>query len=90
MANVDSWLLQHPKPAVPPFQIETKTNFVSGLCLIVFAQPPLFNSAWQFEHHGAERWTTVTSGSFTNSPVRISTDEAASLLRPSARKRMRI
>ena len=29
---------------------------------MIFAQPPLLSSAWQFEHHGAQRCTTVSSG----------------------------
>src|SRR5439155_10118190 len=50
------------RPFSPLFQTETKMNFVVGFSPTVFSQPPLFNSAWQFEHHGAHKCTTVRSG----------------------------
>jgi hypothetical protein len=28
----------------------------------VLSQPPFLYSAWQLEHHGAQRWTTLRSG----------------------------
>src|ERR1700746_2761331 len=50
------------RPSCPSFQTATKQNFTLGFSLIIFAQPPLLSSAWQFEHHGAQRCTTVSSG----------------------------
>src|SRR5437016_9414895 len=52
------------RPSSPLFQTETKMNCVVGFSFTVFSQPPPFSSAWQFEHQGAHRWTTVRLGDF--------------------------
>src|SRR5436190_19241418 len=44
---------------------------------MIFSQPPLFNSAWQFEHHGAQRWTTVRSGDFIAAKTLCSAGDSA-------------
>ena len=43
-------------------QMETNKNFTFGFSLTILVQPPLFSSALQLEHHGAQRCTTVRSG----------------------------
>src|SRR6266498_3995803 len=50
------------RPSWPSFQTETNQKFTFGFSLMIFAQPPLLSSAWQFEHQGAQRCTTVRSG----------------------------
>src|SRR5450759_549235 len=65
------------RPSSPPFQTETKQNFVVGFSFTIFNQPPLFNSAWQFEHHGAQRWTTLKSGDLIASRTFCSAGESA-------------
>src|ERR1700758_5033631 len=50
------------RPSCPSFQTERKQNFTFGFSLTILVQPPLVSSAWQFEHHGAQRCTTVSSG----------------------------
>jgi hypothetical protein len=47
------------------------------LSFTIFNQPPLFNSAWQFEHHGAQRWTTLKSGDLIASRTFCSAGESA-------------
>ena len=44
---------------------------------MIFDQPPLFNSAWQFEHQGAQRCTTVKSGDLIASTTLCSVCDAA-------------
>src|SRR6266568_315304 len=50
------------RPSWPSSQTETKQNFTFGFSLMILTQPPLLSSAWQFEHHGAQKCTTVRSG----------------------------
>src|SRR5205085_3788444 len=45
--------------------------------LTVFSQPPLFNSDWQFPHHGAQRWTTLRPGALIASVSCCSAGDAA-------------
>src|SRR5437588_2459080 len=65
------------RPSSPLFQTETKSNFVVGFSFTIFTQPPLFNSAWQLEHHGAQRWTTLRPGALIASASCCSAGEAA-------------
>src|SRR5215831_5378609 len=44
---------------------------------MVFSQPPLFSSDWQFEHQGAQRWTTLIWGDLIASANCCSAGEAA-------------
>src|SRR5439155_2420195 len=65
------------RPSWPSFQIETKQNFTFGFSLIIVVHPPLLSSAWQFEHHGAQRWTTVRSGDLMASSTLCSVGDSA-------------
>src|SRR5213592_5307255 len=65
------------RPSPPSFQMETKQNLTCGLSLIVLSQPPVLSSAWQFEHHGAQRWTTVRSGDLMASRTLCSVGDSA-------------
>ena len=51
-------------------------NFVFGFSFVIFNQPPFFSSAWQLEHHGAHKWTTVRSGALIASRTCCSADSA--------------
>src|SRR5713101_6408167 len=49
------------RPSSPPFQTETKYKCTRELSFTILSQSPPFNSAWQFEHQGAHRCTTLNS-----------------------------
>src|SRR5438132_10404410 len=65
------------RPSLPLFQTDTKMNFVFGFSFTVFNQPPFFSSAWQFEHHGAHKCTTVRSGALIASRTCCSAADSA-------------
>src|SRR5882724_3502530 len=44
---------------------------------MILVQPPVFSSAWQFEHHGAQRWTTVRCGDLMASRTLCSVGDSA-------------
>src|SRR5882724_3265107 len=44
---------------------------------MILVQPPVLSSAWQFEHHGAQRWTTVRSGDLMASRTLCSVGDSA-------------
>src|SRR5207244_3592769 len=48
-----------------------------GFSLAILSQPPLFNSAWQLEHHGAQRCTTLRSGDLIASRIFCSAGDSA-------------
>src|SRR5437764_5732576 len=86
------------RPSLPLFQTETKMNFVFGFSFAIFNQPPLFSSAWQLEHHGAHKCTTVESGALIASRtcrsaadsarIELATISAAKMEKPSIRMLM--
>src|SRR3954463_15202912 len=61
---------------------------MSGFAFTVFCHPPLLSSAWQLEHQGAQRWTTLRPGALIASESCCSAGEAAKS--EVARARMRI
>src|SRR6476469_3516864 len=65
------------RPSLPLFQTDTKMNFVFGFSFTIFDQPPFFSSAWQLEHHGAHKCTTVMSGALTASRTCCSAADSA-------------
>src|SRR5437762_11025933 len=65
------------RPSLPLFQTETKMNFVFGFSFTIFNQPPLFSSAWQLEHQGAHKCTTVRSGDLIASRTCCSAEGSA-------------
>src|SRR5438045_9164909 len=86
------------RPSLPLFQTETKMNFVFGFSFAIFNQPPVFSSAWQLEHHGAHKCTTVRSGALIASRtcrsaadsarIELATISAAKMEKPSIRMLM--
>src|ERR1043166_5164819 len=65
------------RPSCPSFQTEMKQNLTFGFSFTILVQPPLLSSPWQFEHHGAQRCTTLISGDLIASKTFCSAGDSA-------------
>src|ERR1043166_4907423 len=65
------------RPSCPSFQTEMKQNLTCGVSFTILVQPPLLSSPWQFEHHGAQRCTTLISGDLIASKTFCSAGDSA-------------